>query len=142
MRGPFCWAVTGTFHGSIIEAETEGEARRIFNDSFIVSETSAHPGGVFPLIRGCTCVTIRLGIVKIIFDFAFGFNFKLNETGLYSSIIIKRTDSAHERLKIMEIKIATIRFSIAFNIVEIRRRVREMSAIDARSKILIIVLLK
>jgi hypothetical protein len=27
----FCWAVTGTFHGSIIEAETEGEARRIFH---------------------------------------------------------------------------------------------------------------
>ena len=30
MRGAFCWAVTGTFHGSIIEAETEGEARRIY----------------------------------------------------------------------------------------------------------------
>lgn len=27
----YCWAVTGTFHGSIIEAETEGEARRIFH---------------------------------------------------------------------------------------------------------------
>lgn len=27
----FCWAVTGTFHGSIIEAVTEGEARRIFH---------------------------------------------------------------------------------------------------------------
>ena len=25
------WAVTGTFHGSIIEAETEGEARRAFH---------------------------------------------------------------------------------------------------------------
>ena len=31
VRGAFCWAVTGTFHGSIIEAETEGEARRIFH---------------------------------------------------------------------------------------------------------------
>ena len=31
MRGAFCWAVTGTFHGSLIEAETEGEARRIFH---------------------------------------------------------------------------------------------------------------
>ncbi len=31
MRDTFCWAVTGTFHGSIIEAETEGEARRIFH---------------------------------------------------------------------------------------------------------------
>lgn len=25
------WAVTGTFHGSIVEAESEGEARRIFH---------------------------------------------------------------------------------------------------------------
>jgi hypothetical protein len=25
------YAVTGTFHGSIIEAKTEGEARRIFH---------------------------------------------------------------------------------------------------------------
>ena len=32
MRG--CWAVTGTFHGSIIEAETEGEARRIFHKHY------------------------------------------------------------------------------------------------------------
>lgn len=31
MRGAFSWAVTGTFHGSIVEAETEGEARRIFH---------------------------------------------------------------------------------------------------------------
>lgn len=30
-QGAFCWAVTGTFHGSIIEAETEGEARYIFH---------------------------------------------------------------------------------------------------------------
>ena len=30
----FCWAVTGTFHGSIIEAETEGEARRIFHKHY------------------------------------------------------------------------------------------------------------
>ena len=29
-----CWAVTGTFHGSIIEAETEGEARRIFHKHY------------------------------------------------------------------------------------------------------------
>ena len=30
----FSWAVTGTFHGSIIEAETEGEARRIFHKHY------------------------------------------------------------------------------------------------------------
>lgn len=30
----FCWVVTGTFHGSIIEAETEGEARRIFHKHY------------------------------------------------------------------------------------------------------------
>jgi hypothetical protein len=29
-----CWAVTGTFHGSIIEAETGGEARRIFHKHY------------------------------------------------------------------------------------------------------------
>jgi len=29
-----CWAVTGTFHGSIIEADTEGEARRIFHNHY------------------------------------------------------------------------------------------------------------
>ena len=34
MRVAFCWAVTGTFHGSIIEAETEGEARRIFHNIY------------------------------------------------------------------------------------------------------------
>jgi hypothetical protein len=34
MRCAFCWAVTGTFHGSIIEAETEGEARRIFHEHY------------------------------------------------------------------------------------------------------------
>lgn len=27
----FCYAVTGTFHGSIIEAKTEGDARRFFH---------------------------------------------------------------------------------------------------------------
>lgn len=27
----FCWAVTGTFHGALIEAKTEGEARFIFH---------------------------------------------------------------------------------------------------------------
>lgn len=31
MKTVFCWAVTGTFHGSIVDAETEGEARRIFH---------------------------------------------------------------------------------------------------------------
>lgn len=31
IKGVFCWAVTGTFHGSIIEAETEGDARRLFH---------------------------------------------------------------------------------------------------------------
>jgi len=30
-RTHIAWAVTGTFHGSIVEAETEGEARRIFH---------------------------------------------------------------------------------------------------------------
>ena len=25
------WAVTGTYHGSIIEAKTEGDARRVFH---------------------------------------------------------------------------------------------------------------
>jgi hypothetical protein len=34
VRGAFCWAVTGTVHGSIIEAETEGEARRIFHKHY------------------------------------------------------------------------------------------------------------
>lgn len=34
MRSVFCWAVTGTFHGSIIEAETEGEARRVFHKHY------------------------------------------------------------------------------------------------------------
>jgi hypothetical protein len=34
MRSAFSWAVTGTFHGSIIEAETEGEARRIFHKHY------------------------------------------------------------------------------------------------------------
>lgn len=28
------WAVTGTFHGSIIYARTEGEARRAFHDVY------------------------------------------------------------------------------------------------------------
>jgi hypothetical protein len=31
MECVFYWAVTGTFHGSIIEAETEGKARHIFH---------------------------------------------------------------------------------------------------------------
>ena len=30
-RSVYSYAVTGTFHGSIVEAETEGEARRIFH---------------------------------------------------------------------------------------------------------------
>lgn len=34
MTKPFYWAVTGTFHGSIVEAETEGEARRIFHKHY------------------------------------------------------------------------------------------------------------
>ena len=41
MRGAFSWAVTGTFHGSIIEAETEGEARRIFHKHYN-GETITH----------------------------------------------------------------------------------------------------
>lgn len=30
----FTWAVTGTFHGSLIEAESEGEARRVFHKHY------------------------------------------------------------------------------------------------------------
>lgn len=30
----YSFAVTGTFHGSIIEAESEGEARRIFHKHY------------------------------------------------------------------------------------------------------------
>ena len=30
----YTWAVTGTFHGSLIEAQTEGEARRIFHKHY------------------------------------------------------------------------------------------------------------
>ena len=26
-----CWAVTGTYHGALIYADSEGEARRIFH---------------------------------------------------------------------------------------------------------------
>ena len=33
-RSVHSYAVTGTFHGSIIEAETEGEARRIFHKRY------------------------------------------------------------------------------------------------------------
>lgn len=34
-RGVFCyWAVTGTFHGSIIVTETEGAARRAFHQYY------------------------------------------------------------------------------------------------------------
>lgn len=33
-RSIYSYAVTGTFHGSIIEAETEGEARRIFHEHY------------------------------------------------------------------------------------------------------------
>lgn len=28
------WIVTGTFHGSIVIAETEGKARKIFHDYY------------------------------------------------------------------------------------------------------------
>ncbi len=30
----YSYAVTGTFHGSIVEAESEGEARRIFHKHY------------------------------------------------------------------------------------------------------------
>lgn len=33
-RSVYSYAVTGTFNGSIIEAETEGEARRIFHKHY------------------------------------------------------------------------------------------------------------
>lgn len=29
-----CWAVTGTFHGSLIWAKTEGEARAMFHEYY------------------------------------------------------------------------------------------------------------
>lgn len=34
MDKTFCYMVTGTFHGSWIEAETEGEARRVFHKQY------------------------------------------------------------------------------------------------------------
>jgi hypothetical protein len=34
MRSVYSYAVTGTFHGSIVEAESEGEARRIFHKHY------------------------------------------------------------------------------------------------------------
>lgn len=40
-RSVYSYAVTGTFHGSIIEAETEGEARRIFHKHYN-GETITH----------------------------------------------------------------------------------------------------
>jgi hypothetical protein len=33
-RSVYSYAVTGTFHGSIVEAESEGEARRIFHKHY------------------------------------------------------------------------------------------------------------
>ena len=33
-RSVYSYAVTGTFHGSIVEAENEGEARRIFHKHY------------------------------------------------------------------------------------------------------------
>lgn len=33
-RVAYTWAVTGTFHGSLIEAKSEGEARRIFHEYY------------------------------------------------------------------------------------------------------------
>jgi hypothetical protein len=33
-RSVYTYAVTGTFHGSIVEAESEGEARRIFHKHY------------------------------------------------------------------------------------------------------------
>ena len=30
----YTWAVTGTYHGSLIEAKTEGEARRTFHKHY------------------------------------------------------------------------------------------------------------
>jgi hypothetical protein len=33
-RNVYSYAVTGTFHGSIVEAESEGEARRIFHQHY------------------------------------------------------------------------------------------------------------
>ncbi len=38
---PTSWAVTGTHHGSIIDAPTEGEARRIFHH-YYNGETITH----------------------------------------------------------------------------------------------------
>ena len=33
-EGEFSWAVTGTFHGSIVQSKTEGEARRAFHQKY------------------------------------------------------------------------------------------------------------
>jgi hypothetical protein len=33
-RSVYSYAVTGTFHGSIVEAESEGEARRMFHKHY------------------------------------------------------------------------------------------------------------
>lgn len=33
-NGQLYWAVTGTFHGSVILAKTEGEARAIFHEYY------------------------------------------------------------------------------------------------------------
>jgi hypothetical protein len=41
VQGHTSWAVTGTFHGSIIEAESEGEARRTFHN-FYNGESITH----------------------------------------------------------------------------------------------------
>lgn len=37
----YSWAVTGTFHGSIVEAKTEGDARRAFH-AYYNGETITH----------------------------------------------------------------------------------------------------
>ena len=42
MRGAFCWAVTGTFHGSIIEAETEWPYRDWETDRKSTRLNSSH----------------------------------------------------------------------------------------------------
>jgi len=34
MHSTYTWAVTGTYHGSLIESKTEGEARRAFHKHY------------------------------------------------------------------------------------------------------------
>jgi len=50
-RSVYSYAVTGTFHGSIVEAKSEGEARRIFHKYYNgESITHIHKRGNLPAL--------------------------------------------------------------------------------------------